>query len=189
MERYLNLRKEFINWYKITTNSFEERVNINSFPKEFISRFDKEFNKDFSKCLEIILSYEEFRSKNGKKDRSDHRHHAIDSFIIACCSRSTTQYLSTFNRIREENGIAIFDDYGNLNRKLIDRPFDYDSLKQKVKEILVVHKVNQKLINSKINKYKAKKGIKVQKTYSPQGSLHKDGIFGKLNEPEKVWYK
>lgn len=184
IEIFLQNRKEFVSWYKSINNYFVDRINFKNIPKDIITNFDNEFNKNLSESLKNINSFEEFRGKYGKKDRTDHRHHAIDSFIIACCTRSVTQYLSNYNRVREEKGISFYDNFGNINRALVDRPFDYEILKQKIKEIIVAHNVNQKLIKSKINKYKTKNSIKEQKTYSPQGSLHKDGIYGKLKNPK-----
>ncbi|HMS65269.1 MAG TPA: HNH endonuclease domain-containing protein [Ignavibacteria bacterium] len=187
IEKYLILfvtfRKDFINWYKMIYDVKEEWVNLKKLSLEIFSKYDSEKNQNMLECMTFINKYEEFRNLSGKKDRSDHRHHAIDSFITACCSRSITQFLSNSNRQREGNGISFFDDYGNINRELINRPFDYDELKNKIKEILVVHDASQKLILSNTNKYKTREGIKKQKVYSPQGALHKDGIYGKLKEP------
>jgi CRISPR-associated endonuclease Csn1 len=184
-KNFIYLKKDFIVWYQNQNDSNDKRINFQTIEDKFIDDFDKETDNNILECLNKIKEFNTFRNKSGKKDRSDHRHHAIDSFIIACCSPSITKYLSTYNRIREENGISLYDELGNLNRSLVDKPFDYEELKQNVKNILVYHNIKQKLINSRINNHKTCEGAKKQKTFAPQGALHKDGIYGKLKEPFK----
>ncbi len=182
---YKQFRKDFIGWFKKRENSTDVRINFNAISPELIFEYEKQTGNNISECFEKIKAFQVFRNKaGGRKDRSDHRHHAIDAFIIACCSPSITKQLSTFNRFREEYGIPIYDEYGNLNRKMIERSFDYEHLKKNIKELLVCHNVNQKLIISRKNKHKTSNGIKEQRTYAPQGDLHKDGLYGKLKEPE-----
>lgn len=182
------LRKDFFTWYRKKENSTDVKINLKTISPEIILEYEKESRNNFSECIEMVNQFDEFRKANNKslkKNRSDHRHHAIDAFITACCSRSITQYLSTYNRVREEQGLAEYSEHGGLNREEIERPFDYEQLKQKIKEILVCHNIGQKLITSRKNKHKTKNGIKEQKTFAPQGALHKEGLYGKLKNPER----
>lgn len=184
LDEYRRLRRDFINWYRIKEKSTDIKVNVMNTDTKLIKEYEKETGNSFASCMEMVKSFNQFKNKSGGgKDRTDHRHHAIDAFITACCSPSITKKLSTFNRYREENKEPLYDEYGRLTRKLIEQPFDYAELKQKIKEILVCHKVNQKLIVSKLNRYKTGNGIMVQRTYAPQGALHKDGLYGKLKKP------
>jgi CRISPR-associated endonuclease Csn1 len=183
---YKQFRKDFISWFKKRENSTDIRINFDKISTELISEYENQTGNNISGCFEKVKAFQLFRNKvGGKKDRSDHRHHAIDAFIIACCSPSITKQLSTFNCFREENGIPIYDEYGNLSRNIIERSFDYEHLKKNIKELLVCHNVNQKLIVSRENKHKTSDGIKEQRTFAPQGALHKDGLYGKLQEPFK----
>ncbi len=184
LKNFSTYRKDFFQWYQMKENSTDLKRNISDIPNKLIDEYEKESGNDLAKCLDIINKFDAFKNKSGSsKDRSDYRHHAIDAFITACCSSGIIKHLSTNNRLREEKGIPLYDEYGKPTRMLINRPFDYEQLKQKIKEILVCHVKNQKLIVSRINKHKTRNGLKEQKVYAPQGPLHKDGLYGKLKEP------
>lgn len=136
-----------------------------------------------------IQKFDEFRGAKGKKDRSDHRHHLLDAIITACCSRSIIQKLSTLNAARERDGYAMYDNRGFLNREAIECPLSYEQIKEALKDNLIFHKTEQRLLTSKINKIKIKKNDKIdksylkQKTFSVRGSLVGDNFYGKLKDP------
>ncbi len=184
IQYYKTERNTFYNWYHETKDKIDEKLNIFNIPDDVLMEYDKKFNENILETVIKLKSYEEFRNKSGKKDRSDHRHHAIDSFITACCSRAIIKKLSDANRVREEFGISQFNHSRNISRDLVDCPFDYIKLKNSIMNIIVVHNISQKLISSNVNNIKSGKKNLKQKTYGPQGSLHKDGIYGKLKNPE-----
>ena len=57
-------------------------------------------------------------SGDGKKDRKDHRHHAIDSFVVALCDRALLQKISTLTARGADDRIHIPDLPGHLRRQL-----------------------------------------------------------------------
>lgn len=151
--------------------------------ESLIQQYDGQTGNYLADVLKEIASYNSFRGEKGRKDRSDHRHHALDAFITALCSPGITKTLSDYNRIREERGEPLYNEYGELSREKIERPFTYEELKAALKNILVVNKTNQRLLVAKKNKIKSKKGVPVQKTKSVRASLHKDTYYGKLKNP------
>jgi CRISPR subtype II RNA-guided endonuclease Cas9/Csn1 len=161
-------------WATISEGEFEE--------------YKQRTGNDLKYLILEIEKFEIFRGERGKKDRSDHRHHALDALVIACCSPSITQKLSTLNARREEMGIGLYDEYGQLTREPIQCPVEYAEIKKSLKNILVVHKTAQRLIVATKNSSKKKKGIEgkgtvLQKSHSVRASLHKDTLYGKLKNP------
>lgn len=69
-----------------------------------------------------------------EKDRSDHRHHAIDAFVIACSNQSLYNKLKFVHARKDEK------------RPLLDEPFpDFIRiLKQKIDDIIVSHAPNHR---------------------------------------------
>jgi CRISPR-associated endonuclease Csn1 len=172
------MRKEPIwkkaDWAIVLENEFEE--------------YKQKTGNDLKYLILEIEKFEVFRGERGKKDRSDHRHHALDALIIACCSPSITQKLSTLNARREEMGIGLYDEYGQLTREPIPCPIEYTDIKKSLKDILVVHKTPQRLFVATKNTSKKKKGADgkgnvSQKSHSIRASLHKDTLYGKLKNP------
>ncbi|MDJ0947154.1 MAG: type II CRISPR RNA-guided endonuclease Cas9 [Kiloniellales bacterium] len=91
------------------------------------------------------------------KSRTDHRHHAIDAFVIACTERRLLQ------RIAQEAGRA---EELQLHRLFgvegVPAPFDgyRDTLREVVRSILVSHKAD----------------------HGPQGQLHEETAYGSVDE-------
>jgi CRISPR-associated endonuclease Csn1 len=71
----------------------------------------------------------------GKKNRSDHRHHAIDAIVIALTNRSRLQELAQNLRRRYSNG------------ELMAPPWDgfREEVKRRIKSVWVSHKVERKV--------------------------------------------
>lgn len=70
------------------------------------------------------------------KNRNDHRHHAVDAFVIACTSRSTLQAVSRAAARTENAGV---------NRIVDDMPppfpgFDFDRFVARVRKVIVSFK-------------------------------------------------
>src|SRR5258708_4650860 len=140
---------------------------------EDVKTYIAETNNDIIYWDEGIKAFNAFRNNSGKKDRSDHRHHAIDEFITACCSPKIIKVLSTYNAAKEEQHL----DY----RDKVDRQFDYSKFKESIATILVSHSEKQTLIKKRKNKIKTKEGIKEHITYAPQGKLHEESLYAKRN--------
>lgn len=163
-------------WNAITETEFAEYYNKTGDDlKYFLSEIDK---------------FDVFKNKTGKKDRTDHRHHSLDAFIIACCDLNIMRELSTLNAQREKQGISLINyDTGELNREKIICPVSYDLIKDSLKDILVVNKTPQRLLVAKKNTThrKGDKKFHIQRkgTYSVRASLHKDTFYGKLKDPAK----
>ncbi|MCD4793483.1 MAG: type II CRISPR RNA-guided endonuclease Cas9 [Bacteroidales bacterium] len=121
-----------------------------------------------------------------KKNRDDHRHHAIDAITIALTEQSYLQKLSTYN--------AQLDDKrrGKGDKPTFEKPWDnfYNDAKKAASEMLISHKANNKVL-TKINKVIHKKGRKfTSKGYAAGGQLHKENVYGKRQAPssEKPYY-
>ncbi|HRO41682.1 MAG TPA: HNH endonuclease domain-containing protein [Flavipsychrobacter sp.] len=175
-KEYNGIKRDFLNWYskKVESSDFRRVDALNSDIDK--ATYLQETNNDLTYWEKEIKAFEEFRNKSGKKDRSDHRHHAVDAFITSCCSPAIVKLMSTYNAVREENDLQ--------NRDKILRRFDYEQLKQFISNILVSHSEKQALIKKRKNRIKTKSGIIEDVTYAPQGSLHKETFYGKLKQPQ-----
>jgi CRISPR-associated endonuclease Csn1 len=100
----------------------------------------------------------ELLSDDSTKNRADHRHHAVDAFVVACTSRSTMQKVAR----------AI----GNSRDKFIDKmPPPFEQFKHKeMKQLL-----DGMIVSFKPDHGNAKKAITEHKTV---GQLHKDTAYG-----------
>lgn len=183
-------KKDFENWRKKKANSTDiVRTDWKNITDELTAEYELETKNPLYEWWKKVGDFEAFRSSSGKKDRSDHRHHLLDAIITACCSRSIIQQLSTLNQAREKQGYTMYDERGNLTRKQIECPLTYEQIKSALKNNLIFHTADQRLITSKINRIKKKKESKEdvrsieQKTYSVRGSLVGDNFYGKLKNP------
>ena len=99
-------------------------------------------------------------SENNEKNREDHRHHAVDAFIVSITSRSFLQKVST----------ASAKTYGNNNQcdKLLENmPEPYDNYLKDIKEKVVSIKVSHKI----------DRGL--------EGRLHEDTYYGIVKDNDK----
>src|SRR5260221_9296470 len=173
-KEFYSLKKDFIEWYKKKYNTTDFIIMWNNLSEnEDVKTYIAETNNDIIYWDEGIKAFNAFRNNSGKKDRSDHRHHAIDAFITACCSPKIIKVLSTYNAAKEEQHL----DY----RDKVDRQFDYSKFKESIATILVSHSEKQTLIKKRKNKIKTKEGIKEHITYAPQGKLHEESLYAKRN--------
>lgn len=74
-----------------------------------------------------------------EKNRTDHRHHAIDAIIIALTSRSLFQILSRFSA---KSGVALSESGFHLEKPW---PSFYEDVNEKVNHIIVSHAPNHKI--------------------------------------------
>lgn len=105
-----------------------------------------------------------------KKNRDDHRHHAIDAITIALTEQGYLQRLSTYNAQRKEKQRQKLDSTEKF-------PEPWEGFNRDVKEaatqILISYNKNNKTLT------KNKKG------FSVRGQLHKENVFGKRQAPNQ----
>jgi CRISPR-associated endonuclease Csn1 len=175
-QNYYRIKKDFHDWIKAKYKTSDLKVNwFKLSENEDLKQYISVTNNDLIYWDEGIQKFNQFRNKSGKKDRSDHRHHAIDAFVIACCSPRIIKELGTYNALREKQH--------DRDREKIERTFNHEQLKETIASILVSHSEKQTLIKKRKNRIKTKEGIIENSTYAPQGSLHKETFYGKLANP------
>lgn len=117
-----------------------------------------------------------------KKNRDDHRHHAIDALVIALSKQEYFQKLSAYNAARNaKNKLKTFD------KDQLDFPEPWNGFhtdaKKEAEKLLVSHKQNRKVL-TEVRKKVTKNG----KTYisvgdAVRGQLHKENIYGRRQAP------
>jgi CRISPR-associated endonuclease Csn1 len=103
-----------------------------------------------------------------KKNRDDHRHHAIDAITIALTEQGFLQRLSTYNAQRKEKQREKLDSTEKFPEPWLGF---WTDVKDKADSILISHKKDNKTLT------KNKKG------FSVRGQLHKENVFGKRKAP------
>src|SRR5690554_5918615 len=117
-----------------------------------------------------------------KKNRDDHRHHAIDALVIALSKQSYFQQLSTYNaqRVAKKKGIQ-------FDKEQLDFPEPWlnfhTAAKKEAEKILVSHKQNRKVL-TQVRKRITKNG----KTHlsvgdAVRGKLHMENVYGERQAP------
>ena len=96
--------------------------------------------------------------RNGfNKKRIDHRHHAMDALVIACCTRDHAHYLSAVNAEKQNyslrNKLLIKNDHGHYTKtfQLPWATFPIDA-KNSLEKAVVSFKQNLRVINKASNK-------------------------------------
>jgi CRISPR-associated endonuclease Csn1 len=110
-----------------------------------------------------------------KKNREDHRHHAIDAITVALTEQGFLQRLSTHHALEKEKQRGI-----NSTEKFPEpwNGFNHD-VQKAADSILVSHKKNNKVL-TKVSKKIIKDGkTYLSKGYEARGQLHKEFVFGK----------
>lgn len=113
--------------------------------------------------------------EDGQKDRTDHRHHAIDAVVIGCSDRGMFKRLSDAARKLEED-----EKLYEKRRKLVSgmsAPFE-GFLHQ------ITQKVDQIVVSYKPDHGGASKAITAQRPYTV-GPLHKETAYGFIRKGEK----
>ncbi|NOX47110.1 MAG: hypothetical protein GXO89_09055 [Chlorobi bacterium] len=105
-----------------------------------------------------------------KKNRDDHRHHAIDAITIALTEQGYLQRLSTYNAQRKDKQRQKLDSTEKFPEPWLG--FDKD-VKKAVNAILISHRKKDKTLT------KSKKG------FSVRGQLHKENVFGLRKAPDQ----
>lgn len=177
-------KREFEKFRQETESSTDlAKIDFKNLTKELTQQYEDKTNNPLFEWWTEIIKFNEFRNKTGKKDRSDHRHHALDALITALCTINITKQLSTIHAQREKSGNTIINEKtGEILREKIDCPISYRKIKESLKNILVVNKTSQRLLVAKKNKTKKKNGFHIQKSYSVRASFHQDTFYGKLKD-------
>lgn len=96
-------------------------------------------------------------SKEFSKKRIDHRHHALDALVIACCTRKHINYLSSLNTEKQNYGLRdsllIKNKEGDYT-KHFQKPWDNFTIeaKENLEKIVISFKQNLRIINKTNNK-------------------------------------
>jgi CRISPR-associated endonuclease Csn1 len=123
--------------------------------------------------------------------RNDHRHHAMDALTIAFTKHNHIQYLNNLNARKNEtnkkhgNIIAIEqkETYKDENGKRyfnLPLPNFRSEAKKHLEQILISYKTKNKVVTR--NKNKIKGSSKVQIALTPRGQMHKETVYGKIQE-------
>jgi len=110
------------------------------------------------------------RNQERKKNRDDHRHHAIDAIVIGMTSRAMLQKVSTAaNRAEELNLTRLFEKGSNGKSPIDPWPGFRDHVKTVVDNIVVSHKPKRKPVDKN----------------STDGQLHNDTAYGIISGPDR----
>lgn len=191
-----NYKRDFETYRKRKANRTDiARTDWRNLTPDLTAEYEAETKNPLYEWWQEIQKFDAFRGAKGKKDRSDHRHHLLDAIVIAMCSPSIIQRLSTLNQLREKQGASLFDEKGELTRERIDLPIPYSEIKEALESVLVYHKAEQRLVTAKQNRiHKKKKFIGdsrflKQRTIAPRGSLVGDNFYGKLKKPQNQGFE
>jgi CRISPR-associated endonuclease Csn1 len=113
--------------------------------------------------------------EDGQKDRTDHRHHAIDAFVIGCSDRGTFKRLSDAARKLEEDEKL----YDKRHKLVTDLPEPFDGFRQQMTE-----KLDSMVISYKPDHGNAASAINAPRPYTIAG-LHKETAYGFIRKGEK----
>ena len=157
----------------------------------------KELNWD--KYHKLGLTKEE-EGKNGERlykildwtKRNDHRHHAMDAITVAFTKPAYIQYLNNLNArdINTKKGSSILGieskylkrDKNNKLRFIAPMKNFREEAKKQLESILISYKAKNKVVTNNKNITKSKGGINEKTQLTPRGQLHKETVYGKLQQ-------
>ncbi|MCP5064140.1 MAG: CRISPR-associated protein Csn1 [Ignavibacteriae bacterium] len=146
-------------------------------------------------------------AKGFSKKRIDHRHHALDALVIACCTKDHTNYITSLNtsrnnitlvtKLRKVEKVERKNKSGAVRKfnvaKEYHKPWDGFTVdaKNELEKIVISFKQNNRVINKTNNKtwqwvedkgvYKKKKVKQTKgKNWAIRKPLHKETVSGKL---------
>jgi CRISPR-associated endonuclease Csn1 len=165
----------------------------------------KDFGEWDSKINAFRTKVPDEISRGFSKKRIDHRHHALDALIIACCTKRHTNYLGSLNSERENYGLKesllIKNKQGDFT-KYFQLPWVNFSIeaKENLEKTIISFKQNLRIINKTNNKtwqWKLQKNgsykKELEKQKGPENSnnktnwairkpLHEDTFYGEITE-------
>lgn len=116
-------------------------------------------------------------SETEGKERIDHRHHAIDALVVACCKTAYLNEIAKWNRY-----------YRTYDLKDFSMPWlSFRAAAEKaISEILVSYCQTNKVLTVRRVKTKKEGKIFTNKGISVRGQLHMESIYGKRTTPDGV---
>ncbi|MGW8122643.1 type II CRISPR RNA-guided endonuclease Cas9 [Roseivirga echinicomitans] len=160
-------------------------------PDDFTSRhlndtrfISKEAKNYLSKiCKNVIVSPGQVTSKlrhhwglntilqdSGEKERTDHRHHAIDALTLACTERKYLSEISKWNRYDRNYDLEKFPDPWDGFRTQAMKAVD---------GILISNRKNNKVLTTRNFKVEKNGRTYTNNGVAARGQLHKESVFGK----------
>lgn len=116
-------------------------------------------------------------SEAEEKERIDHRHHAIDALVVACCKIAYLNEVAKWNRY-------------DRTYDLKDFPMPWLSYRaaaeKSIHGILVSYSQSNKVLTTRMVKTKKNGKVFVNKGISARGQLHKESVYGKRTIPDGV---
>ncbi|MCY4132593.1 MAG: type II CRISPR RNA-guided endonuclease Cas9 [Nitrospira sp.] len=110
------------------------------------------------------------QAQETKKNRNDHRHHAVDAIVIGMTSRSMLQKVATAaNRAEELHLDRLFERSANGKNPIDPWPGFRNHVKEIVNKILVSYKPKRKTLGKN----------------TTDGQLHNDTAYGIISGPDK----
>ncbi len=105
----------------------------------------------------IIPTVPDELSKGFSKKRIDHRHHALDALVIACCTKNHTNYLSALNAEKKNHGLKdslLIKNKENHYTKHFLMPWSgfTTNAKTQLEKTIISFKLNTRIINKTNNK-------------------------------------
>ncbi|QNM86771.1 CRISPR-associated protein Csn1 [Polaribacter pectinis] len=155
-------------WNEIVAPRFM-RLNELTNSKDF-GEWDSKINAFRTKVPDEI-------SRGFSKKRIDHRHHALDALIIACCTKKHTNYLGSLNSERENYGLKesllIKNKQGDFTKHFQLPWVNFSTeAKETLEKTIISFKQNLRIINKTNNK---------TWQWEPQS----DGTFKKILKKQK----
>lgn len=127
--------------------------------------------------LNSIIPVLDEKEENEEKNRADHRHHAIDALVLAVTDASHVMEISKRNK------------YQKQERPQYDFPEPLPNFRQQaieaVKQIIVPHKQQKRVLTSYTHKAKKNGKIYVNKGVAARDELHLETLYGKRQAPLK----
>ncbi|HIP34209.1 MAG TPA: CRISPR-associated protein Csn1 [Crocinitomix sp.] len=138
-------------------------------------------------------------AKGFSKKRIDHRHHALDAIVIACCTKKHTNYLGALNAEKKNYGLRdsllIKNEKGDYTKHFLKPWKNFTTeTKSNLEKTIISFKQNIRVINKTNNKtwqWVEKDGrFKKELVRQTKGDnwairkpLHKETVSGKINMP------
>ncbi len=124
--------------------------------------------------------------------RNDHRHHAMDALTIAFTKHEHIQYLNNLNAKNKDDkkgkeilGIEqkITEKFDREKRRFKSPLNNFrEEAKKHLENVLISCKAKNKVVTKNKNKTKSSTGDKIQSTLTPRGQLHKETVYGKIQQ-------
>lgn len=170
----MNNRKAW-HFTKEAAESLDENTVLNRFLNDtkYLSKMAKAYLEyicpvrtipgQLTSKMRKIWQFNDLIGETDEKDRTEHRHHAIDALTVACTTRSTLQAFSTHSKESYERQHKI------LAGSLVPfKAFNRAEMKQLLENMVISYKPNHK---------DAQKAVSQGKT---AGALHDETNYGKV---------